>query len=142
MEHSIGLTIRTLSNLLKRRMFETHPSPGGPPPTKMHAEIIDFLYQNRESIIFQRDLEAHFSIRRSTASGLLRLMEERGIVYRESVAEDARLKRVALTDSAVAIHEKIREQIAETEALMARGIPARDLQIFFDVAEKIKQNLS
>lgn len=70
MEHSIGLTIRTLSNLLKRRMFETHPSPGGPPPTKMHAEIIDFLYQNRESVIFQRDLEAHFSIRRSTASGL------------------------------------------------------------------------
>ena len=60
MEHSIGLTIRTLSNLLKRRMFETHPSPGGPPPTKMHAEIIDFLYQNRESVIFQRDLEAHF----------------------------------------------------------------------------------
>ena len=122
MEHSIGLTIRTLSNLLKRRMFETHPSPGGPPPTKMHAEIIDFLYQNRESVIFQRDL------------GLLRLMEERGIVYRESVAEDARLKRVALTDSAVAIHEKVREQIAETEALMARGIPAQDLQIFFDVA--------
>ena len=88
MEHSIGLTIRTLSNLLKRRMFETHPSPGGPPPTKMHAEIIDFLYQNRESVIFQRDLEAHFSIRRSTASGLLRLMEERGIVYRESVADE------------------------------------------------------
>lgn len=79
MEHSIGLTIRTLSNLLKRRMFETHPSPGGPPPTKMHAEIIDFLYQNRESVIFQRDLEAHFSIRRSTASGLLRLMEERAL---------------------------------------------------------------
>ena len=59
MEHSIGLTIRTLSNLLKRRMFETHPSPGGPPPTKMHAEIIDFLYQNRESVIFQRD--RHFN---------------------------------------------------------------------------------
>ena len=36
--------------------------------------------------MFQRDVEAEFNIRRSTATGILQLMEKNGFLLREPVA--------------------------------------------------------
>lgn len=140
-ENSIGFEIRTLSNLLKRRTFGTNAIPGGAPPTEMHGMVIDYLYQYRDQDIYQRDIEARFSIRRSTASGILRLMEKKGIITRESVAEDARLKKLMLTADAIAIHEIVKAKMIEVETQIRRDISPEDLRTFFDVVNKIKQNL-
>lgn len=139
--NSIGFEIRILSNLLKRRMFGVTPQDGNR-MTEMHGMVIDYLYQNREGRdIYQRDIEAQFSIRRSTASGIVCLMEKKGILTRHGVEGDARLKKLELTETAIATHEKIEMEIVEVEAQMSKGISAQDLATYFAVTEKIKQNL-
>ena len=92
-ERHVGGEIRVLSNLIKRCMDDGMP----PETTGMQGWIIGFLHRNEDRDMFQRDVEAEFNIRRSTATGILQLMEKNGFLLREPVAYDARLKKLVLT---------------------------------------------
>ena len=92
-ERHVGGEIRMLSNLIKRCMDDGMP----PETTGMQGWIIGFLHRNEDRDMFQRDVEAEFNIRRSTATGILQLMEKNGFLLREPVAYDARLKKLVLT---------------------------------------------
>ena len=47
--------------------------------------------------VYQKDIEEEFQIRKSTATGILKLMEKHGFIRRESAQQDARLKRIVPT---------------------------------------------
>ena len=102
-ERHVGGEIRVLSNLIKRCMDDGMP----PETTGMQGWIIGFLHRNEDRDMFQRDVEAEFNIRRSTATGILQLMEKNGFLLREPVAYDARLKKLVLTPKALAVHEGV-----------------------------------
>lgn len=91
--------------------------------------------------MFQRDIEKAFSISRSTVTVTLQLMEKNGLICRESVAQDARLKRIVLTQKAVDLHRQIEEDIAGFEEMLAQGIPDEDQETFLRVAQKMRENL-
>ena len=78
----------------------------------MHGWIIRYLYENREQDIFQKDIEQRFAVGRSTVTNLIQLMEKKGFVKRESVKQDARLKKVILTEKGIASQESF-EDIVE-----------------------------
>ena len=141
-ERSIGLTIKSISNLLERRIHSELGPPPGDRATPMQGHIIKFLYENRgHGDLFQRDVEQYLSVRRSTATGILNLMEQSGLIRREGVDYDARLKKLILTDTALDHHRRFSHYIAATEELMAKGITPEALDIFFSVAHQIKRNL-
>jgi DNA-binding MarR family transcriptional regulator len=54
--------------------------------TIMQNWIIGFLDMNEGKEIFQKDIEAEFNIRRSTATGILKLMEKNGFINRQTSA--------------------------------------------------------
>mgnify|MGYP002523563778 CR=1 FL=1 len=139
-ERTIGFEIRSLNNMIKRDVersgvFEICRATG------LHGWAIGYFYDNRERDIFQRDFEEHFSIRRSTASNMLRLMEQNGLIRRTSVESDARLKKIELTEQAIALHERITADIADRERRLSAGITPDELNEFYKVIEKIKANL-
>lgn len=82
-----------------------------------------------------------FRFRRSTATGILQLMEQHGLLRREPVPHDGRLKRLVLTDQALALDARIRERLRATEALMRAGISEEDLNTWFRVCGMIRANL-
>ncbi len=136
----IGHRIRTLNNLIKRdiehsELFQLGQSTG------LHGWAIGWLYKNRDRDVFQRDFEEHFSIRRSTASNIISLMEKNGMIRRESVEYDARLKKLVLTEQALEFHRRIRQDIEAREKRLQKNISPEDLECFFKVAEQIKANL-
>lgn len=137
---TIGAEIGKLSNLIKRQI---HDAPFGEDMcgmTPMQAQVIRFLRENRQDR-FQKDIETAFSIRRSTATGILQLMEQHGLIRREAVAHDARLKKLTLTEKAVAMDERIGRQLACIEARLRRGIEEQDVALFLCVLKKMSQNL-
>lgn len=140
MDKRIGFQVRSLNNLLKRN-FESYRSREIEFPTGVHGWAIGYFYNNRDKDIFQRDFESHFSIRRSTATRILQLMEKNGLVIRTAVSTDARLKKISLTDKAVAIHEAVINHLDELETQLKKGISQSELDIFFSVIDKIKANL-
>ena len=140
-EKLIGLEIRNLSNLI-RRDIEKHTDKLDCKPNKgVRGWAIDYFYENRDRDIFQKDFEEKFSIRRSTASNMLKLMEKNGFIVRKSVDSDARLKKIVLTEKAVRVHNFIAEDIKKREEKLRKGLTDEEIKAFFSVVQKIKSNI-
>ncbi len=136
----LGFEIRTLNNCVKRFVQSVKPAELDK-STGVHGWAIRYFYENRDKDIFQRDFEARFSIRRSTATNMLKLMEKNGIIIRKKVSYDARLKKIVLTEKAIEIHKKATENIVKIENTLLKGITDEELKIFYSVSDKIKANL-
>lgn len=133
--------LKTMTNLLQRMAEQCPDLLQIDGLTAIQCIILDYLYENRGRDIFQRDLEAEFQIRRSTVTGILQGMERRGLVLRLPVAQDARLKKLALTEIGLALHAKAERNIRSVEERALEGVSEEDLLIFRRTLERIKQNL-
>lgn len=137
-ENDLGLKIRALSNLFERRINTIILSNGVQDITPMHGMILGYLNCQKEHDIYQRDIETQFHITRSTVTNILQLMEKKGYIRRESVAHDARLKRIFLTekgeDSLLRIHSSIREM----ETLLRSAVTPEEYTELSCLLEKIR----
>ena len=138
-EHHVGRIIHMLSHQLKRRGTMPEVEMG---LTPMQKHVLTFiLFETMERDLYQRDIEEEFRIRRSTASGILQLMEKNGFLLREPVAYDARLKKLVLTPKALAVHEGVISRIRATEARITKDVTPEELEQFFAITAKFRRNL-
>ena len=96
---------------------------------------------NHVVFIIRKDIEEEFRIRKSTVTGILKLLEKNGFIRRESVPQDARLKRIVPTARAESLRPQILEQLGRTEALLMEGIPEQELHIWRSVMCRMFGNL-
>lgn len=109
----------------------------------MQGPLIGYIYkQSRSRDVFQRDLEKEFNIRRSTATVMLQNMEQKGFIVREPVEQDARLKKIVLTDKAIELHNAIRRSIDVFNTYLEAGITQEEKETFFRILDKITENLT
>lgn len=139
-DSQIGFEVRTLNNFTKR-YFEQNKPDVFKESTGVHGWAIRYFYDNRDKDIFQRDFELRFSIRRSTATNMLKLMEKNGIICRIPVDYDARLKKIVLTDKAIKFHKQATQNLEMLENSLKEGITSEELETFFNVIDKIKNNM-
>lgn len=139
-ENSVSLTVRKLNSAIRRDIERTN-SLKGVNAKGVHGWAIKYFHDNRDKDIYQRDFEEKFAIRRSTATQFLKTMEKNGLIKRESVDSDARLKKIILTDRAEDILKFIEDDIKKREKLMREGISKKELNTFFNVSKKIISNL-
>ncbi len=140
-ENDIGFAVRKLSNLIKRDVEKSRVGLGLDPVKGINGWAIAYFYENRKRDIFQKDFESHFSIRRSTASVILKTMEQKGLISRISVEDDARLKKIVLTEKAVDIHKRITKEIEAREKRLRVGLSKEELEVFFRVMQKLAANM-
>ena len=141
-KETLGYEIKTLDNLFYRNMISYEIAHNHVDEvTVMHGWILGFLYDNEQRNIFQKDIETEFSIARSTVTCIVKLMEKKGYIRRESVEEDARLKKLVLTENGRKIHEMHINNIDVLEERCKRNISKEELENFWRVAEKLKRNL-
>lgn len=112
--------------------------------TGLHAMVLGYVsHQTRlGQDVYQRDLERQFHISRSTVTGILQLMEQNGLITREPVPQDARLKKLVLTEKAHALHQATHVMILDMEQQMRSGISQADLETTVRVLAQIRTNLS
>lgn len=137
----LGLEVHRLERLMTRQRGCSAAHQDADRQTGMHGYLIRYLYENQERDVFQRDIEKAFSISRSMVTVTLQLMEKNGLIRRESVAQDARLKRIVLTQKARNLHRQIEADIMAFESDLARGISEEEQEVFLRVAKKMQENL-
>ena len=137
----IGPEIHCADLKLSRNLSAHVRKSGVDEVTMMHGWIIRYLYENREQDIFQKDIEQRFAVGRSTVTNLLQLMEKKGFVRRESVKQDARLKKVILTEKGIASQESFEDIVEHIEEELSEGISEEELHIFYKVLDQINQNV-
>lgn len=132
--------IMCLSNLIKRSLDGARME-RGETVTPMHGFIIGYLSRHSDQDIFQKDIEKIFSYRRSTASTVLGLMEEKGLIERRPVNYDARLKKIVLTDKAKRFADSCEEDARALGVEMTSGLSDEEYAVFIGIIDRIKQNL-
>lgn len=93
----LGPMIHQIDRLMFRNLSSRVRAEGLDEVTLMHGWVMRYLYENRDRVICQKDIEHTFDIRRSTVTNIIQLMEKKGYVERRSVPGDVRLKCVSLT---------------------------------------------
>lgn len=140
MQH-LGFEIHRLEKLMTRRRAYSHVHAEAERLTGMHGYLIGYLYENRDHDVFQRDIEKQFSMSRSSVTATLQLMEKNSLITRESVVQDARLKRILLTQKALELHQQIQEDIMTFESQLTKGISEEEAAVFLQVVQKMRDNL-
>lgn len=138
----VGLELRSLNNMIRRFFeFSSHKKEIET-VTGNNGWIIGFLADNPDREIFQRDIEEHFTITRSTASKVLSLMEQKGLVRRMSVLQDARLKKIVLTDKAHDIRKIMLDDREKLENTLMKGFTEDEVELLVNYLTRMKENIS
>lgn len=83
--------------------------------------VLRYLEEHAGENVFQKDLESAFKIRRSTVSCMMELMEQKGLLRRESVDGDARLKRLVLTEKSKEMLAAVSKGVEHLEGEVRAG---------------------
>ena len=125
----VGRLIHMMSHQMKRDSNSVASAIENDELTIMQKHVLKFvLLESLHRDLYQKDIEEEFQIRKSTVTGILKLMEKHGYIYRESVKKDARLKRIVPT--------------AKTEARLIEGIAPEDVLICKKALGQMLCNLS
>lgn len=139
-QQDVGRLINMISHQLKRQM-KTHRDEDH--LTNMQKLVLhSIMFESLEHDVYQKDLEKQFEIRRSTATGILQLLEKNGFICREQEKKDARMKRILPTEKAIGLRKEILGNIRDMEHVLRKDIPEEDVQVCLRVLEKMSANLS
>lgn len=141
MDNRVGFMIHKLDMGVKKVLEAKLQAAGYDEVTLMHGWILKYLYDNRDRDVFQRDIEKQFSIGRSTVTTIIQLMEKRELIRRESVEQDARLKKVLLTEKGFKHHDLVEESIYGIHKQIMTNITDEEKRIFLDIVQRMDENL-
>lgn len=136
-----GMHLHRVNNQISRRLGLETRKRGIDDITGSNGWILEFLKRNEQREIFQKDVEAEFMLARSTVTAVIKLMEQKGYIRRESVAYDGRLKRLLLTEKGAQAQRQMGSVIADVEQQLVAGIPEEELAVFHAVLRKIGKNV-
>ena len=139
MEKDCGAWINLLSHKVKKRLNGILQDLD---ITAVQSRVIYYILVHcQDGPVFQRDVESAFGLSRSTATGILQLMEKKGIIRRESVPSDARLKSLVPTSRAVEVNAEVSVGLEEMERRLTKGLSSGQVQLFREMAAQMLRNL-
>ncbi|UQS84407.1 MarR family winged helix-turn-helix transcriptional regulator [Apilactobacillus apisilvae] len=134
MKENVGRLVK-IASIQFARHFDNMAKEYGLTSTQM--SIIDFVMRKPNEEIFQKDIEEEFYIQRSTASILLKRMEDKELVRRIPSTLDARKKQVILTDKSFKLQSKINDFMNENQELLDEKFSEKDLDKLNEGLKKI-----
>ena len=138
----LGLDINKIHHIISRKVDAAVISSIDDNLTVSQAYVIDFIsMEGKHRDIFQKDLEKEFDLKRSSISLMLNNMEKNDLIQRIPVAEDARLKKIILTEKAITLNKKISNAIDSVENKLCKDITLEEINMYYKVLNKIRNNL-
>jgi len=137
----IGREIIKTANQLRRTIDNSEDIKRLRNITGSNGYIICYIAKRPGEDIFQKNIEEAFSLTRSTVSKVLKLMEEKGLIRRESVDNDARLKKLVLTEKSIEIYNRMSQSHELLEEKITRGFTEEEKRTLFDMLYRINKNL-
>lgn len=133
----IGKALMILQNHISRTIEEMKTDEQLP---RSQGRILRYIYNNKEKVVYQKDIENEFNLRRPSATEILQKLESRGMIVRISTEEDRRIKRIQISEKGKKTVQQVDEDICRMEALLHKDISQEELQFFFTIVDKMIEN--
>ncbi len=111
--------------------------------TSIQSRMLGYLYfQTRQNkMVFQRELEEEFKIRKSSVTSVLQTLEKKGLVSRDLLPGDARQKVLTVTAEGIEVQETVLERLDLLENMVLDYLSSEEQQMFFTCIKKIETRL-
>ena len=137
----LGFELRTIHNLTREIVRKSRPVQDKPPLTQLQAGIMGYLFRHQEQPVYQKNIEEEFRVSRATATNTLQVMEKHGLITRNCMDKDARLKRIQITPVALADHTKVEAHMAMMDQKMLVGLSGEEQDELFRLLMIVRGNL-
>lgn len=139
--NTISFLLKNLDNHIQRYLHSLYKRKEFQDCSLMNMWVSDFLFDNQNREIYQKDIEAEFFINRATASKMLLLMEEKHLIRRMSSENDARLKKIQLLPDGFRLHEICIVIRAEIEKKLTQNLTPEEIEVFRSLCRKMIANM-
>lgn len=140
LQKDIGHKIR-IAHMAIDKYFNTSWKSSDIEPTRMQCGTMHYLRKHEGQDVFQKDLEEAFSMTGATATNILKVMEKEGLITRVPMPQDARLKKIELTEKGRSLDEAARANVVRLEEGMKKGFTDEELTTFRDYLDRLAQNI-
>ena len=127
-EQCIGFKAMELKRKMISAMIRLEEKSGANHMVASHGWFINYLYNNQRHPIYQKTLEKEFKMARSSVTSIMQAMEKEGYIRRISVAGDARLKEIVLTEEGKHFSEKSRQNMITLEEKVRTGLNKDEIE--------------
>ena len=139
MERSVIKEIRDINKLIGKYISDGHD------PRKImnltQFQIIHYLLKHADEDVCQRDLEIETNLKKASITGAIDSLVEKGLVKRVQSAEDRRVNYIRLTKQMLEYKQNFENRIAELNENIIKDIDSKELESFYHVLDKIKENI-
>ena len=137
MRSNRGKKMRQLTHQINRYLEENDTSRRGLNTTQL--QILNYLMNNDD--VIQKDLEIETQLKKSSITGSIDSLVEKGLVKRLKGGSDKRKNYVVLTEEALEGRKLLEDKLATLDEKIIEGIEKKDLETFIDVLGKMIDNL-
>lgn len=141
-QRMVSAELRALTHRIRRFIDNSPNKKTIDSATGTHGWIIAYLSCKKSMDVFQKDIEKEFDITRSTASKVIDLMEQKGLVARQKVSYDARLKKLSLTPKAEKLSALFEQDQMNLEQILTKGFTPEEKQTLNEYIRRMKDNLN
>ena len=137
-DRNIGRELKKLSNKIHR---EIDKFASKSELTGAEGRVLHYIL-GQEDDVYQKDIEFKLGLRSSTATEILKKMENNNLIIRKTSITDARLKKIIVTEKALKYKEIVRNDLKNFENKLKTGLSDEEIDLFLKVIEKMINNLS
>lgn len=127
-------------NLFRRSTMSSRGLKEAEECARKEGWMLIYLQQNTDRDIFQKDIEEAFSLSRSAVSKSITALEKSGLISREAVEHDARLRKLVLTPKAIELNENIRLEMLNSWKKVTADLTEEEMDEFIRILKKIERN--
>lgn len=136
----LGLALQRVQNTFNRNVDHFARKMG---LTGTQMLIIEYLASfSLKRPIYQKDIEHEFNIRKSTATNILRLMEQKNLISKVVNSQDTRFKEIRLTEKAIRLEKAITNYFVESEQETEKILGTDSKQKLLNMLLKLDSTLS
>lgn len=121
-----------------------HPEISELPMMQKHV-LHYIIVESTRHEVYQKDIEKHFYIRRSTASTILKSLEDKEMIERYPSDTDRRLKHIVVKDDVTKafreVYQCVEKHMDQLEKQLTQNIDQEDLAVFSKVLRQMKENI-
>jgi MarR family transcriptional repressor of mepA len=109
--------------------------------TDSQFSVLMYLLRHNDKDINQKELEQHFQVSKATLSGILKRLEAKEFIFRESSGSDKRNKYIRITENGFRIKMQIISKIEKQELKALAGFSDDEKLQFVSFLKRCRTNI-
>ncbi|KAA8745444.1 MarR family winged helix-turn-helix transcriptional regulator [Paenibacillus sp. UASWS1643] len=105
------------------------------------GKVIDYIYENQDNHIIQKDLADRFHVRGASITSMLQGLEQKGFIERKVPANNERQKNIYVLPKAIELIEGFNDSFQKVEDEIVQALTNEEKQVLKKLLIKINQRI-